>query len=179
MEALKAVGSVLLGIAALLAFGLLISLWVVGITWLSVKIVWYVLAAAHVAFWVCLFVLLPLSLFRVTRKISCFGTFTASFIFGLCTWILGVLIAYEYWGGIGLIVGLVLGIVGIVPVGILASIFHADWASVILLTIGLVLTYGSRLFASWLAVKIDRAEEERLLHANSSQNHRVSDLLEF
>jgi hypothetical protein len=78
------------------------------------------------------------------------------FIFGLCTWILGVLITYEYWGGIGISIGLVLGVVGIVPLGILASIFHADWTAAIFLTIGLLLTYCARSFAIWLAIMTDR-----------------------
>jgi hypothetical protein len=42
----------------------------------------------------------------------------------------------------------------------LASIFHANWTSATFLTIGLVLTYGARSFATWLAIKIDRTEEE-------------------
>ena len=51
-----------------------------------------------------------------------------------------------------------MGVVGIVPLGILASIFHADWTSTIFLAIGLVLTYGARSFAMWLAIKTDQEE---------------------
>src|SRR6266516_592455 len=155
MQTLKAAGSVFLGIAAFLALVFLFALWVSGILWVSEKIVWYVWTAADIAFWVCLVVLLPLALFRVTRKASFFGIFGASFIFGLCTWILGFLTTYFFWGGFGIFVGLVLGIVGIVPVGILASLFHADWTSAIFLTIGLMLTYVARSFSIWLAIKID------------------------
>jgi hypothetical protein len=91
-----------------------------------------------------------------------FGIFGASFIFGLCTWILGFLATYEYLGSTGVFVGLVSGIVGIVPVGILAALFHADWTSAIFLTIGLVLTCGARSFAMWLAIKIGREASHRL-----------------
>jgi hypothetical protein len=59
------------------------------------------------------------------------------------------------------IVGLLFAMVGIVPVGILASIFHADWTSAIYLTIGAALTYGARWFALWLAIEVYRAEEDR------------------
>src|SRR5262249_7135038 len=157
-SALKVAGSVFLGIAAILALGFLFALWISGVLWVSEKIVWYVWTAADTAFWVCLIVLLPLSLFRATRKISCFGFLGASFSFGFCTWILGFLTTYEYWGGLGVFVGLVIGVVGIAPLGILASIFHADWTSAIFLTIGLVLTYGARSFAMWLAIKTDQEE---------------------
>jgi TPR repeat protein len=158
-SALKVTGSVFLGIAAILALGFLFALWISGVLWVSEKIVGYVWMAADTAFWVCLIVLLPLSLFRATRKISCIGFLGASFSFGLCTWILGFLTTYEYWGGLGVFVGLVLGVVGIVPLGILASIFHADWTSAIFLTIGLLLTYSARSFALWLAIKIDSSAD--------------------
>ena len=87
-SALKAVGSIFFGVAAFLALAFLSALWVSGVLWVSEKIVWYVWTAADIAFWVCLIVLLPLSLFTATRKVSCFGIYGASFIFGLCTWIL-------------------------------------------------------------------------------------------
>jgi hypothetical protein len=158
LSVLKAAGFVLLGVAVLLAFAFLVTLWTGGVLWISEKIVWYVWAVADAALWGCLIVLLPLSLFTATRKVSCFGLFGASFVFGLCTWVLGVLTTYEYWGGFGLFVGLVSGIVGVVPVGILASIFHADWTAAISLTAGLMLTYCARLFAIWLANKTDQEE---------------------
>src|SRR5262249_25014911 len=158
-SALKVVGSVFLGIAGFLALIFLLALWISGVLWVSEKIVGYVWMAADTAFWVCLIVLLQLSLFRATRKISCFGLLGASFTFGLCTWVLGFLTTYEYWGGLGVFVGLVLGAVGIVPLGILASIFHADWTSTIFLTIGLLLTYSARSFAMWLAMKIDSSAD--------------------
>ena len=159
-SALKAVGSIFLGIAAFLALVFLSALWVSGVLWVSEKIVWYGWAAADTAFWVCLVVLLPLSLFTATRKVSCFGIYAASFIFGLCTWMLGFLTVYEYWGGFGVFIGLVLGVVGIVPLGILASLFHADWNAAIFLTIGLMLTYCARSFAIWLAIKTDQVTSE-------------------
>jgi clan AA aspartic protease (TIGR02281 family) len=166
-SAFKAAGSVFLGIAAFLALAVLCALWVSGVLWISEKLVSYVMTAANTAFWACFIVLLPLSLFTATRKGACFGFLGASFIFGLCTWILGFLTTYDYWGGFGVIVGLVLGFVGIVPVGILASIFHADWTAAIFLTIGLVLTYCTRSFAIWLAIKTDQEELGRAARANT------------
>src|ERR1700683_4834769 len=47
----------------------------------------------------------------------------------------------------GVIVGIIMGVVGIVPLGILASAFHSDWSAAGVLTFGLVLTYGARMAA--------------------------------
>jgi hypothetical protein len=169
-SALKTIGAVLLGIASLFAVVLLTTFWVEavdGVAWLSEKIFWSVFSAATIAFWICVSVLLPLSLFETTRKISFFGMFGGSYIFGLCTWILGFLATYEYWGGFGVFVGVGLLGIGIVPVGILASTFQADWFSVICLIFGLALTYGARVFAMWLAKKIDSEASAAAVRAAS------------
>jgi hypothetical protein len=100
-QALKAAGSIFLFIAGVLALLFLFVLWVSGVVWVSEKVIWYVWTAADTALWVCIVILLPLSLFRVTRTVSCFGIYGASYIFGLCTWMMGFLTTYEYWGGIG------------------------------------------------------------------------------
>jgi hypothetical protein len=166
MQTLKwvggALGGVLLGIAAMMVLLFLFTLWVYGVAWVSEKILWYVMTAAHITFWVCILILLPLTLFRVTRKVACFGLMGASLIFGATTWILGFLVSLDYWGIVGILIGLILGIVGVVPIGILAAMFHSDWYSVVGLVIGLVLTYGARAFSAWLAVKIDTYEEEKV-----------------
>jgi hypothetical protein len=48
-----------------------------------------------------------------------------------------------------------MGFVGVVPLGILAAIFHADWWNAGNLAIGLILTFSTRIFALYLATKVD------------------------
>ena len=161
MNALKSTGAVFLGIAAFIALSILGIVFLYGAVWVSERIFEYVIVAAWIAFAVCIFILLPLSVFRKTRIVATFGFMACSYAFGLCTWILGLLTAYFYWGLGGIIIGLIFGGVGVVPIGILAAIFHTDWQAVVTLILGLVLTFGARALAVWLAAMIDRAEEEQ------------------
>ncbi len=163
MNALKSAGAIFLGIAVFVALLILGVVFLYGAVLVSERIFEYIVLAAWVAFAVCIFILAPLALFRKTRIAAAFGFMGCSFAFGVCIWIFGLLTAYFYWGLIGIIVGLVLGGIGVVPIGILAAIFHADWQAVIILIVGLVLTFGARAVAFWLAKIVDRtAEEQRL-----------------
>jgi hypothetical protein len=65
------------------------------------------------------------------------------------------------WGVAAVIIGLILGFVGVVPIGMLASIFHGEWAALILLVVGTFVTYLTRFFALWRAAKVYAAEYER------------------
>jgi hypothetical protein len=110
----------------------------------------------------CIVILTPLSFFRKTRKIAAFGFTACSYIFGFCTWVLGLLTAYFYWSIMGIIIGFFFAGVGVVPIGILAALFNADWYAVVVPFDGMVFTFGARGIALWLAHMVDRAEEKRL-----------------
>jgi uncharacterized protein len=58
----------------------------------------------------------------------------------------------------GVFVGIFMGVVGIVPVGMLASLFNGDWYAIGILVFGLALTFGARIIAIMLAAWIDRGE---------------------
>jgi hypothetical protein len=46
---------------------------------------------------------------------------------GVGSLVYGFVATYEIWGGVGVFIGLILGIVGIVPLGIIAALSHAEW----------------------------------------------------
>jgi TPR repeat protein len=58
----------------------------------------------------------------------------------------------------GVFVGIFMGGVGIVPLGMLASLFNGDWYAIGILVFGLALTFGARIIAIMLAAWIDRYE---------------------
>jgi TPR repeat protein len=58
----------------------------------------------------------------------------------------------------GVFVGIFMGVVGIVPVGMLASLFNGDWYAIGILVFGLALTFSARIIAIMLAAWIDRLE---------------------
>jgi hypothetical protein len=158
MRPLKGAGTILAGILVLVALLFFGTLYIAGLAWVSENVHEYLDVAAIIAFIICAFVLLPCAFFRATQKVSVYGLYISSVIFGASTWIFGFLATLQYWGVIGVFVGVIMGVVGIVPLGMLASAFHSDWLGVGQLALGLVLTYGARMTAVLLAARIDRDE---------------------
>ena len=70
-------------------------------------------------------------------------------------WCSGVAFTYEVWGTMGVIVGLAFAGVGIVPVAMLAELFHGEWEVLFGFVILIVLAFGLRLLGFWLAKKVD------------------------
>jgi hypothetical protein len=161
MESLKSAGWGLLGIAIIVAMVLVAALLINGMAWVSGHVLGYLITFNNIVTVVCIVLLLPLAPFRKTRIMPAYGLYVASFVFGVCVWVYGFMVTYEFWGGEGVFIGLILGIVGIVPLGIIAAAWHSEWMIVAELMYGLVLTYGARAIALWLGAKIDRYEMEK------------------
>ncbi len=172
MRALKGAGIILAVIVGVVALIFLLALYTAGLLWVSKNVLDYLNIAAAMAFAACAFVLLPLALFQSTRKVSAYGFFISSVIFGVSTWVLGFLVTFQYWGVTGLFVGLFLAGVGVVPIGILASAFNGEWPQVGDLTLGLVLTFGARAIVYLLAQRMDH--DEAGSNSNSSSTFTTS-----
>src|ERR1700678_2357155 len=108
MRALKGAGIILAVIVGVVALIFLLALYTAGLLWVSKNVLDYLNIAAAIALAACAFVLLPLSLFRVTRNVSAYGFYVSSVIFGVATWVLGFLVTFQHWGTTGLFVGLFL-----------------------------------------------------------------------
>ena len=89
---------------------------------IALPLSWLVLAA-------CVVVLLPMALFSRTRPKAGAGLLLASWLFGLTTWTLGAAITLSTYGILGLVLGLVLLGVGVVPIGIFAAFVSLKSAS--------------------------------------------------
>ena len=72
---------------------------------------------------VAVFILLPLSFWRRTRGKAGLGLVICSYIFGLSTWLLGVAVTFGTFGWFGLILGLLVFGVGVIPLAIIGAIF--------------------------------------------------------
>jgi hypothetical protein len=86
-----------------------------------VKAYSFLLPVAWVGVAIVVLVLLPMALFRVTRTAAGTGIFFSSYLFGLTTWFLGATITFVTWGWVGLLIGLFIAGIGVVPIGILAA----------------------------------------------------------
>jgi hypothetical protein len=162
MQALKNGGIAILGIAMVVGLAVVGLMSISGIAWVSMKIFDYVVVVNSIVFLLSLFFFLPCAIFRLTRKIAAFGLYGASYVFGITTWIFGFLVTYVTWGPIGVFIGLMLGGVGVVPLGMIAAGLHGQWDVFWQLVVGIALTFGARTLAIWLAVKIDKNDEEKL-----------------
>ncbi len=163
MEAFKNVGSVLLGIAIIAVSLFLIALLINGMAWVSGHVLEYLITFNNIVTVVCIVLLLLGAPFRETRIVPAYGLYVASFVFGVCVWMYGFMVTYQIWGGVGVFIGLMLGVVGIVPLGIIAASLHSEWVIVAELIYGLVLTYGARVIALWLWAKLE-ADSNRPEH---------------
>jgi hypothetical protein len=126
---------------ALLTFTVLLMR---GMVWASEKTLPWLVVASQIALAICIFIFLPLCIFRKTRPLAGLGFYIASFVFGVLLFALSCLLSVSIWGYGALIVGLVMGGVGVLPVALVATLFTARWELFIELIIGLVMTFGTR-----------------------------------
>ena len=158
LEVLKSIGTAMFGIAIFIGIALVVPMLLVGGALTTVAMYPYLVVATQYVLPVCGTVLLPLTGFRRTRVFALTAIYACSYLFGAVNWAFGFLVTYHYFGVIGLVVGLFIVGIGVVPIGIVASALHSDWGIAGNLVLGAVLTYGARVFALYQAEKIDRNE---------------------
>jgi hypothetical protein len=99
------------------------------------------------------------------RGISGLVLYVSSYVYGLAVWVFGLAVTLVFWGWIAVIIGLLLGGVGVVPIGMLAAVFNSEGDIFWTLLVGLVLTYGARLLGMIL---ISSAESHPEHHQHST-----------
>jgi hypothetical protein len=155
---LKKVGMFALFPIGLIALLLLSLLMLRGMVWASDKVLPWLMTASEIAIVICVFVLLPLCIFRITRPWAGVAFYCTSFLFGLVLFAWSCLFAVSVWGYGGLAVGLIFAGVGVVPVALLAALLHADWSALLNLVIMIFFTFGTRFLG--LRLTIVRPKEE-------------------
>ena len=161
----KDAGSVILGLAVLvgmLAIGIGL---LTGAATFSIWVLEWTFPAFAITLLVSVALLAPLALIPPTRGFSAVGFMIASFAFGAILWLWGMAYTYSVWGLFGVIVGLVLLGVGVVPVAMFAALVHGDWGNLGMFVVTAVVTFGSRGLANWLGEKAD----ERAARLNRSE----------
>jgi len=159
-EKIKNVRNWLVGVLALAIITALTVVLVFGMTWVSMKVLPWLMPTFFGTLAVCLLLLGPTALFRRTRGFSAIGLMIASHVFGAILWIWSFLLTLSLWGTVAVVIGLLFAGVGIIPMAVLAAIFHAQWSSLGDMAIMLVATFGLRAIAIWLVTKADRDNKE-------------------
>jgi hypothetical protein len=126
-----------------------------GMVWASEKALSWIIYGGQVAFAACGFVFLPLCILRKTRPWAGLGFFVASYVFGTELFAYSCIVAFTIWGYAGLILGLFLGGIGVVPIALLASVsaaigHRADWGLPWDLFLNLLLCFGTRFLGFYL-----------------------------
>jgi hypothetical protein len=109
---------------------------------------------------VCIFILAPLGIFRATRGFAGIGLVGASWMLGAILWIYGAIATFIYWGLIGLIVGLVVAGIGVVPMGFLALALQSQWEWFWNLGILFISVIVSRIGGGFLIESAERKETD-------------------
>ena len=158
-KTLKTGGMILGGLLAMAAlFGLGIF-FVAGATAASFFVImkWAPMVSRSI-FLIVFFILGPLSLIPPARALAAIGFRIASYVFGVISWCFGLVVTYVIWGMKGVVIGLMIAGVGVVPLAMLATLLRGYWQILIELVILIVLTFGLRALGMWLTQKAkDRA----------------------
>lgn len=152
----KGLGGLLLTLS-LMAVGIVVATWFIyGAGWVSTKVLPWFWILTWVTLAIVIFILLPLAIPRTTRGFSSVAMFIASYVFGATLWMMGLLFTLSIWGIKAVIIGVLLGGVGVVPIAILATLFHGYWLPLVELILLTVATFGCRIGALSLAESLEQ-----------------------
>ena len=173
---IKEVGSVVLGFAALIGIAAIGVGLLTGAAEFSVWVLKWTFPVFSITLICSIVILLPLSLLPPTRGFSAVGFMVASSAFSAILWLWGMAYTYSVWGMFGVIIGLVMMGIGVVPVAIFAALVHGDWSNFwMLISTGFAIIIF-RVFANWLAEKADERAYELERHRTPAITTKSKDL---
>ena len=144
-SALSNIGTYALGLVIMLAFLALPVLFIVGGVWVGEKVLPWLMLLSVLVLALNIIIIVPLALIPPTRPWAGLGFFFSSYIFGLTGWFMGLLLTWVLWGGIAVIIGLLILGIGVVPIVMLATLFNGMWLELGLLFLAIILAFGLRI----------------------------------
>ena len=158
---LQTMGGFLLGITILIASVFVLVFLINGGIRVAVWILPIINTVGMIAIGFNVIILLPIAAFKKTRGYAGIGFYISSYIFGIDVWLYSFLIAYSTWGAVGIIIGLALAGVGVVPIAALAALINSGWSVLFEIVIGVVLVFGTRYLGVHLMSKHDEMVSEQ------------------
>ena len=149
-KSLNSIGFFVMSIAAIVGCFLIFGLFIRGGVWIADKILPVLLVFATAVFIFNVAVCIPLAFFRRTKEFSGKALFLSSYFYGLLLWLGCLVITFKLWGWLGIIAGLILLGVGIVPIAVIATAVAGLWGLlmhiiVLFLVLWLTKTLGAAL----------------------------------
>jgi len=105
-EMLASLGGFLILGAFILVFGAIVSVFIFGTAWASIKLFPWFSVLTWIVFGLVVFVFLPLAIPKSTRSFSSVALFISSYIFGATLWMEGLLLTLFIWGPTAVFIGL-------------------------------------------------------------------------
>jgi hypothetical protein len=161
-EFLKSIGGFILGVVLLVAFLVLVDLFLYGSAWLSDKVLPILNLIVAASFFILLLIVLPLSIFRKCRGWCAVAFIYWSYLCGLSLWMFSLLVTLNLWGLTAAIIGLLFMGIGVFPVALLACIFKGEWSILFQLLLQLALLIGCRLYGFYLAHKAEQEADKQM-----------------
>lgn len=165
-------GWTVIGLALMVGLVLIGWLFIEGSVVVSAKLLPWLMWAFWIVLAIDVAILLPLALIRPTQGFAGMALIYTSYLFGLTLWAWSLLLTYDWWGWVGVIVGLVFAGVGVVPVAMLAALVHGAWVVLGETLFMLVVVYGTRALGTYVAM---RAHERALARAIEDAEGHVID----
>ena len=120
------------------------GVFIFGAAWASTRLLPLFGVLTLVGLALVVFVFLPLAIPRATRGFSSIALVIASYVFGAALWMGGFLLTLSIWGVVGVIVGLFIAGIGVVPIAMVATLVKGMWGSLFELVLLLIMTFGCR-----------------------------------
>ena len=146
---------------------LLITLVVLALIFLAIFFVWGGVALSALLNplleWIfrvtsiLLLVFVVFGFFKGTRVFASQALLVSSYILGFCLWMRSILVLYALAGVFWVIIGLLLGGVGVIPIAIIAGMFEGLWGIVGQLVYATLITLVARWLGLYYAEKAGRA----------------------
>jgi len=119
-----------IGVAGFIFFGLFlfVTIWLIkGVVWVGDYVYPIVQFVTNIALTIAFLICLPLSIFKKFRFYCAIGIAFASFIAGFDLWVHSLITTYVIWGWIGVLFGFITGVIGMIPVSLIALMIDGQW----------------------------------------------------
>jgi hypothetical protein len=94
--------------------------------------------------------ILPLAIFKRIRPIVGGVVLASSYVFGIVLWLFSAMVTYAFWGSLGLVIGLFLMGIGVVPTALLAALLNSSWILVMSIIGECLCIWGTRALGVFL-----------------------------
>jgi hypothetical protein len=141
--AVRGCGSIIIGLGSLI-LGLL--MFIRGVSWFNETVMPWLIGSIPILFLIEVLLLL-LSIKASARELCGAYMFAVANVILLVAWAEGVVMSYSTGGIFWLIVGLLMGWLGVIPVAIVGCLTHGYWTELVILILALGLSIGSQVLA--------------------------------